>query len=326
MGSAQRVWPHVATRLHTGLVASWRVSAATYRRITAAAIAALVFIIVTGGGVRLTGSGLGCSDWPTCEEGQLVAPLEYHAMVEFVNRTITGLVSVAVALAVLGSLRREPRRKDLTLLSLGLVVGVIAQILIGALVVKTELVPAAVSAHFLVSILLVWNAVVLHKRASEPEGAARRLVPPSVEVASRVRVACTAAVLTVGTMVTGAGPHSGDPGKVERLDLDLRGIARVHSLTAWVLVAATVVTATLLVRSGGGAALRRREQAVLAAVLAQGAIGYAQYAAGVPPLLVALHLLGSAVVFCAVLWAHLGLRTREPLQDPAPGEHVEISG
>src|SRR5687768_8308296 len=108
---------------------------AAYRRVTLAAVLALGFIIVSGAAVRLTGSGLGCPDWPTCADGRVVAPLEYHAMVEFVNRTVTGLVSVAVMVAVLGSLVRRPRRSDLVWLSLGLVAGVAAQIVLGGLVV-----------------------------------------------------------------------------------------------------------------------------------------------------------------------------------------------
>ncbi len=107
-----------------------------YRQITLVALLSLCFIIVTGGAVRLTGSGLGCPDWPTCDGERLVAPLEYHAMVEFVNRTVTGLVSLAVILAVLGSRRRQPRRQDLVWLSWGLVAGVLAQAILGGITVK----------------------------------------------------------------------------------------------------------------------------------------------------------------------------------------------
>src|SRR5918997_5129732 len=96
------------------------VSAAGYRRITFLALVALAFIVVTGGAVRVTGSGLGCPDWPTCAEGRIVAPLEYHALVEFVNRTVTGAVSVMVIVAVLGALRRRPYRRDLVRLAIGL--------------------------------------------------------------------------------------------------------------------------------------------------------------------------------------------------------------
>ncbi|HEX6596096.1 MAG TPA: COX15/CtaA family protein, partial [Acidimicrobiales bacterium] len=105
-----------------------RITPAAYRRLTLVAAIAVGFIIVTGGAVRVTGSGLGCPDWPTCDDSRVVAPLEYHAMVEFVNRTITGLVSIAVILAVLGALFRTPKRRDLTWLSLGLIGGVLAQI------------------------------------------------------------------------------------------------------------------------------------------------------------------------------------------------------
>src|SRR3954452_7181028 len=124
-----------------------------YRRITCGALVAVTIIIVTGAAVRLTGSGLGCPDWPTCARGRVVAPFEYHAMVEFVNRTVTGLVSVAVALAVLGSLLRTPRRRDLTRWSLGLVAGVVAQIVLGGVTVLLELTPPIVMAHFVLSLV-----------------------------------------------------------------------------------------------------------------------------------------------------------------------------
>src|SRR5919202_2069669 len=149
-----------------------RVSPAAYRRLTAVVTVAVAFIIVTGGAVRITGSGLGCPDWPTCAQDRLVAPWEYHAMVEFVNRTVTGLVSVAVIVAVLASLLRRPRRRDLTWLSLGLVGGVVAQIVLGGLTVLFELKPGFVMAHFLLSLVLLADAVVLHHRARLPDGRA----------------------------------------------------------------------------------------------------------------------------------------------------------
>ena len=136
---------------------------------------ALVFIVVTGAAVRLTGSGLGCPDWPTCDGDQIVSEFrETPEIIEFVNRMITGLVSVAVAAAVLGSLRRTPRRRDLTLLSWGLVAGVVAQIVLGGVTVLLELTPPAVMAHFLLSMALVADAVVLHHRAGEPDVGVRR--------------------------------------------------------------------------------------------------------------------------------------------------------
>src|SRR4051812_28831288 len=119
-----------------------RIGPSTYAKVTLAALVLLVLIIITGAAVRLSGSGLGCSDWPSCEQGQLVAPLELHPMIEFVNRIITGLVSLAVIAAVLGSLFRAPRRRDLIWLSLGLVAGVIGQIVLGGITVLVDLHPA----------------------------------------------------------------------------------------------------------------------------------------------------------------------------------------
>ena len=229
-----------------------RLSPAQYRRVTVVAAVLLGAIIVTGGAVRLTGSGLGCPDWPNCEPGRLTpyTANDFHAMVEFVNRTVTGLVSVAVIVAVLGSLVRAPRRTDLLLLSLGLVAGVVVQIVLGALVVQKLLSPPWVMTHFLVSMLLLANAVVLCRRAGQPDASfARRPVPivaPSVVWMSRVLVVAASVVVVTGTVVTGSGPHSGDvPGTAQRatrLDLYIPDVARVHGTSAMVLLASVLVT------------------------------------------------------------------------------------
>ena len=145
---------------------SFSISQSQYQKITKVSLLLLAFIIITGAAVRLSGSGLGCSDWPTCENDQLVAEIDdVHAMVEFVNRVITGFVALAVMIAVLGSLFRVPKRKDLIYLSIGLVVGVVIQVIVGALVVREHLPPSLVITHFLVSMVLVWNAVELDHRA-----------------------------------------------------------------------------------------------------------------------------------------------------------------
>jgi cytochrome c oxidase assembly protein subunit 15 len=300
---------------------SFRLSPEAYRRVTLFALVFLVVIIVSGGAVRLTGSGLGCSEWPTCESGRVVAPLEYHAWIEFGNRLFTGIVSVAVMLAVLGSLVREPRRRDLTWWSLGLVAGVLAQIVLGAIVVKTELTPLAVSGHFLVSIALVWNAVVLNVRAGEGLGPAEPVVTSGLRRLSHALVALLGLVLVLGTMVTGSGPHSGDleSGEVDRLGFEISEITRVHSGAVWLLVATSVVAVAWAYRSGAPAEVRRWGSILLAAEILQGSIGYLQYWNGVPVLLVALHLLGSVLVWIAALRFVLAQRIR-PAEaiDPLP--------
>jgi len=278
-----------------------------YRKVTAVALLALVFIVVTGASVRLTGSGLGCPDWPTCDGSQVVSEFrETPEIIEFVNRMITGLVSVAVAAAVLGARRRRPHRRDLVLLAWGLVAGVVAQIVLGGITVLLELTPPAVMGHFLLSMVLVANAVVLHHRAGEPDDGRRRPdVPVTTRRLSWAVVALTGLVLFVGTVVTGTGPHGGDR-DVERLPFAIREVVRLHAGLAWVLTALLLV---VMVRT-------RRGGLVLAAVAAQITIGYVQYFNGVPEILVGLHVLGATLVWITVLQLHLSLWVVDPVRAP----------
>lgn len=293
-------------------------SALAYRRITLVALWSLVFIVVTGAGVRLTGSGLGCSSWPGCEPGELIPRGEssWNPWIEFVNRLITGAVSVAVALAILGSRRRVPRRRDLTLLSWGLVAGVLAQILLGALVVRLHVHPVVVQGHFLLSAVLVANAVVLHHRAARPDGpdgtleTTTPMAGPAVVALARVAVGVGAIVMFAGTLVTGAGPHAGDA-EAERLAIAVRSVAMVHSAMSWVFLAIVVVLLVRMQREMVGAVAMERARVLLTVIVLQGALGYLQYLTGVPELLVGLHVLGSMLVWAAVLRVLLVLA--EPL-------------
>lgn len=289
-----------------------RLSPRAYRRITLVALLAQVFITVSGAAVRLTGSGLGCSDWPTCENNRVVAPFEYHAMIEFVNRTVTGLVSVAVILAVLGSLIRSPRRRDLTWLSLGLVGGVIGQIVLGGLTVLFELRPPFVIAHFALSIVLIWNAFVLHERSKFAQSPALPVVPRNVRILGRLLVIASAIAMFTGTIVTGTGPHGGDE-TVERLSFDITTVARLHSITVWLFLALAVVTLFVLHRTGAPLGVDRRAKYLVAAIVVQGAIGYIQYFNSVPPGLVLLHIFGSVIVWLSALSFDLALIAR-PLE------------
>ena len=275
-------------------------SPAAYRRLTLFAVLSLVVIIVTGATVRLTGSGLGCSDWPNCEQGQLAAQLDdAPAMVEFVNRLITGVVSIAVIVAVLGARRREPYRRDLSRLAWGLVVGVIVQILLGALVVEEALSPKFVMAHFLVSLVLVWDALVLHHRAG---GGADGPRPPMVWA---VLAAAGVAVFT-GTIVTASGPHAGDV-SAERLGFHIEDVARVHGLAVVVFASLALL---LWWRTRAGAVRH-----LIVAIAVQAAVGYTQYFTGVPALLVGVHVVGAVVVWCAAVQVTQAVRTVVPLRD-----------
>ncbi len=300
------------------------ISPAAYRRITLFALLALGFIVVTGAAVRLTGSGLGCPTWPQCEPGSL-APRDAtssHAMIEFVNRLITGLVSVAVILAVAGSLLRRPRRRDLTRWSLALVAGVIGQIVLGGLTVLFHLSPPFVMGHYLLSAVLVGCAVVLHHRAGEPDGPGGRVerrpaATPQVRNLARGLVVLSSAVLFSGTVVTAAGPHGGDA-DVERLDLALTSVSRVHSLIVWTLVATTVWCLVLARRTGADRRLLGALEALVVIEVGQGALGYLQYFTGVPEGMVLAHVAGSMLVLGAAIGVALRCQAIVPTDSPAP--------
>lgn len=292
-----------------------------YRRITVAALVALAAIVVTGAAVRLTDSGMGCATWPSCEDGSLVprGSTGSHGWIEFVNRLFTGVVSVAVALAVLGARRRQPRRKDLIGWSWGLVVGVLAQAVLGGVVVFLHVAPIAVAGHYLLSAVLVWNAVVLHHKASEPDGVRRPRATPPLRDWSRALVALAGVVLVTGTFVTGSGPHGGDEA-ADRLDFAITTVARIHSLSVWLFLAVVLVVLVQVGRRGAAPAVVGRGRALVGVIVAQGTLGYVQYAAGVPEALVGAHVLGSVLVWIAALRFHLALTAPEaaPSSDAVP--------
>lgn len=277
-----------------------------------------VAIVITGASVRLTGSGLGCTDWPNCEDDQFVASADHHAWIEFGNRLFTGAVGIAVILAVLGSRRRDPRRPELVRWSFGLVAGVLAQAILGAFVVRSELAPQMTMAHFLLSMVLLWNATVLLEKAREFD----RPSPPGpgpMRALSRLVFVWCGGLLVTGTIVTGSGPHSGsdEPEVATRLPFLVRDVTRIHSITAIVALGLVLFT----VRRAHRAALwNLREQAmrVVPLLLAQGAVGYWQYFSGVPVVLVGLHIaLASLAWIQVVRLALVGERVLDHTMVPA---------
>ncbi len=285
-----------------------RITPARFALVARWALWALVAIVITGSLVRLTGSGLGCSDWPNCEPGELVPAADFHGWVEFGNRIVTGLVSAAVILAVGASLWRRPRRADLVWWSLVLVAGVAFQIGLGAVTVLTHLSPPIVMSHFLASQVLVSAAVVLQHRAEreppEPACNATRLAG-SIRAHGGLSGLLTAAALFTGTVVTGTGPHGGDE-HVERLQFALPSVARIHGITVAALTAATLLLSLRARRlaaahrgkaiGAAAADLGRRIRTVIAVMAAQAAIGYVQYFNELPVVLVALHVVGATLL------------------------------
>ena len=308
------------------------ISSRRYRQIVGVAGVFLVLIVLSGAAVRLTQSGLGCEDWPKCSEGQLVPEWAFHSWIEFGNRLISGVIGIIVIAAALGAYRRVPRRRDLYPWAWGLVAGVLAQVVLGGMTVWVDLHPLFVSVHFLLSIVLIWNVMVLWRKAAletDPEThsvsqqALHLEYPLRTLHLSRAVMVVATVVLVIGTLVTGTGPNSGDSQAV-RLAFDLRTIAQVHSATAWVLVALIVALAMQLrprgtaTRSGGAHQGSKtpfaQVQILLALTVAQGALGYVQYALGVPAALVELHVAGSLAVWCVALWLHLTLGGQTSLE------------
>jgi heme a synthase len=298
-------------------VAIRRITPQAYRRWTLAALVFLSIIILTGAAVRLTASGLGCSRWPQCEKGTLVGAANGHQAIEQINRLFTGLMAVAIMGALAGSLLRNPRRKDLTRLSLSLVVGFLLQGVVGGILVLSHLHPIALMAHFLLSAVVLVASLVLHQRAGEDTARSYRpTVPESVRSIVRACAALGVIVIVSGTVVTGTGPHSGSltdkVGKVKpvkRFGFHLDSVARVHSILVMVLIGLVLFLYWKIRGTPAWTLLEDRLTAVLFALFVQGGIGYAQYFTKLPVGLVAAHVAGATIV--VITLTRLVLKTRE---------------
>ena len=286
-------------------------SPATFRRITLTVLVTQVLIVLTGAAVRLTGSGLGCSNWPNCTEERLVAPTEYHALIEFVNRLVSFPVLAAVLVALWAARRRDPYRRELVVITGVILGGVVAQVLVGAVVVWLHLLPSTVIVHFLVSMGLLLASVALHHRAGlylpGAAGASSSASGPGAWPAdlstpfAHLLVLGATVVLVTGTVVTGSGPHGGDE-NAERLGFFLPTATRTHSVAVWVFLAVLVATLLVLRSERAPRPLLSAGTMILGVSLAQGAIGYLQYWNGVPELLVFLHIIGAMAVWGTTVW------------------------
>ncbi len=269
-------------------------------RITLSNLVAQITIVLTGGAVRLTGSGLGCPTFPSCtDEDFFPTPeLEINGIIEFANRALSGVVGLIAVLTVYAAWRAG--RRDLLPTALGVLLGVPAQALLGGLTVLTGLNPWSVAAHFLVSMALIAVATRLHLRARTPRLERSALRGPRRWLVVVIAVD-VAVVLVLGTVTTGSGPHSGDP-QAGRTGLDVAMLSRLHAEAVYLLIGVTIVA--LLITRAGPAVVHRAVRWVLAVEVVQGLIGIAQYFTDLPRLLVSAHMLGAAllVVATARLW------------------------
>ncbi|MZE78665.1 heme A synthase, partial [Streptomyces sp. SID5475] len=294
------------------IAARWTPSPRTVRLAALAALLMSIVIIVTGGAVRLTGSGLGCDTWPKCSGDSLIATREMglHGAIEFGNRMLTYVLTAAVGWTIIAARSAKPRRRSLTRLGWLQFFVVLANAVLGGITVLLELNPYIVAGHFLAATALLTVTAVTWERTREGDGAPRPLAGPRVRALAWALAAVTALLVIAGTVVTGAGPHAGDSSEVPRMGVDWETVTRVHALLAWAVVLLTAALWVVLRAVDAPAAPRRRTALLMAVLLAQGAIGYVQYLTDLPEVLVGLHMLGSCLVWVGVIRVLLSLRER----------------
>ena len=291
-----------------------RLSPTAFGRLALVTTVALALTIVTGAAVRLTGSGLGCPDWPTCAGHQVVAAWSFHPMVEFTNRLIVAAVSVLVVVTALASLARSPFRRDLAWLSFALIAGVVGQIVLGGLTVLFKLAPPLVMAHFLLSLVILADALVLLHRAGRPYTPSVAMVSGAVVRLGQLILVTTTAVIGLGTAVTGSGPHSGDLG-AKRLAIKFSAMAEIHATAVMFLIGLTLAALFAFHQGRAPESTQARGRVLLYLMVGQAVLGYTQYFTRVPAVLVAIHVAGATAVFVGAVRLYLGMYSN-PLPRP----------
>ena len=275
------------------------------RPILVANLVAEVGIVVTGGIVRLTGSGLGCSTWPECQPGSFTpvrtSASEYHDLVEFGNRTLTGVLAVLAVLSVWAVVSTWPARRRLHLVAYGVLLGVVAQAVVGGITVRTGLNPWTVMFHFLVSMALIGLSTTLVRGAQDDEsGPGELTVHPLTHRLAWATAGVGLVVLALGVVVTGSGPHSGDADTPARTGFDPRFVSWMHADAVMLFVGLVIATIVAVRLTSTAARTKRAWDVVLYVTIAQGFVGYVQYFAGLPELLVLLHMLGASLLVVAL--------------------------
>jgi cytochrome c oxidase assembly protein subunit 15 len=304
---------------------------AQYRHVAELALVFLTLIVFTGAAVRLSGSGLGCPDWPKCY-GKVAPPLETHAVIEYGNRILSGIVGLAAFAAGLLAWRRRPFRRDLALIGLALPLGVLGQAVLGGFTVRHHLAPGFVMAHYGLSMLILIAAVALVWRARyEPRERPRSSDRLSVW-AVRGLLPLGALTIVVGTAATAAGPHAGGAGTGDEIDrLEWRGpdtldwAIQQHGRIATLLGVAAVAVWLLLRRRGADPEARSAMTAACVLLAVQGAVGFLQYRLELPAELVWLHVALAACLWIALLWAVAATGRLVPAHEPSRGREPAVA-
>lgn len=285
------------------------------RKVALASVICYALLMVTGGAVRLTGSGLGCPDWPSCYQHQLTAHVSFHPLIEFTNRLVTVAVTVVSVLALASAWLRSPRRRDLCWLAGGLVGGVAGQIVLGGLVVLFKLNPYLVACHFLLTIVVLADAVVLYHRSGVDAGRDERLSEPLVSTdlrwLARVELVALGGVSALGTIVAGSGPHAGAPSSpgqtIVRIPIAFRDIAEAHSDVAVFLIGLTLAALFAFHRADIPESVERRLRWLFELLIVQGTLGYVQFFLHDAAWVVEFHILGVTVLWVAAVGFYLSL-------------------
>ena len=297
------------------------------RVLALAVLVTQVLISVTGSVVRITGSGLGCPTWPQCFPGSLVPQAHpevatLHQVIEFGNRMLTGVVGFIALACLLAAWWARPFRRRVVLLALVMPLGVLAQAVIGGITVWVDLAWWSVSLHFMASAMLIWLAAHLFKAAGEGDAEPHTVVTPAMRRLLVALTAITPFMLIAGTLVTAAGPHAGDE-NTKRLGLPVPALTETHALLVTAYVCLLAVLGVWMRHARPTRAFLRAYATACVVVLAQGALGAAQYWLGVPGAMVVLHVLGATLVIItnALLWGESRYRARrDRTAAPAPAD------
>ncbi|MGY1434917.1 COX15/CtaA family protein [Streptomyces reniochalinae] len=302
------------------IAARWTPSPRTVRRAALTALLMSILIVVTGGAVRLTGSGLGCDTWPKCSDDSLTATsaMGVHGAIEFGNRMMTWVVSAAVGWTIIAVRSMKPARKGLSRLAWSQFWVVMSNGVVGGITVWVKLNPFVVAGHFLAAMALLTVTTLTWLRTREGGAPPRPLVGSPVRKLTYVLTFFSACLLVAGTVVTGAGPHAGDSSDVKRMPVAVELATQSHAALAWIVVALAVLLYAGLRVMDAPKGPRSTARNLIVILLAQGVIGYVQYVTDLPEVLVGVHLLGSTLVWIGVLRVVLSTRERAPLAATAP--------
>jgi cytochrome c oxidase assembly protein subunit 15 len=283
---------------------------AVFRWFAYAAFLSMIIIVLTGAAVRLTGSGLGCPDWPTCFHNKVAGSWSVHPLIEYANRMVTVNLVVLTGVTFVAAWLRAPRRRDLIVLSGLLVLGVVLDAVLGAFVVYTKLNPWLVAVHLLLSLSMVVASAVLYHRSKYQYGAGTRAEVRSQQFLWIARLLWVPFIvlLATGTMTTGSGPHAGSSiGQLHarRLPFAFASATWVHSLAATLFVGLVLGLFIAVWQSNAPVALQKGVRRLVVIALAQALIGAVQYLTRVPPVLVELHVLGATSLCIGVTQFHL---------------------